>query len=63
MEELKKAEVALFASGHEPDYAQNECVLTLIHFHKTNHLFFFLSIKVNLIILNGKQKKSSRNVF
>jgi hypothetical protein len=41
MEELKKAEVALFASGHEPDYAQNECVLTLIHFHKTNHLFFF----------------------
>jgi len=24
MEELKKAEVALFASGLEPDYAQNE---------------------------------------
>ena len=24
MEELKKAEVALYASGQEPDYAQNE---------------------------------------
>lgn len=24
MEELKKAEVAVYASGQEPDYAQNE---------------------------------------
>ena len=61
MEDLKNAEVALYASGIEPDYAQNEYDELSIEY--LSNLLVFLFYQVNSITLNGKVKKYSNNVF